>query len=118
MNFSAGLIEDFKKAKCLSSDAATAELLPAMSKGRLSEVKSGKRHLTEEQALFIAEECKLNTQWVLVQLAEETAKSEEARNAWHDLAKKLSKSVTAAALALIVIFSGLDAKQEDSAVLA
>lgn len=118
MNFSAGLIEDFKKEKCLSSDAATAELLPAMSKGRLSEVKSGKRHLTEEQALFIANECGLSVDWVLVQLAEETARSEEAKKAWHNLAKKLSKSVTAAALALIVIFSGLDGKQPDSAVLA
>lgn len=118
MNFSAGLIEEFKKAKCLSSDAATAELLPAMSKGRLSEVKSGKRHLTEEQALFIADECKINTQWVLVQLAEETAKSEQAKKVWSNLAKKISRSTTAAALALMVIFSGLESKAGPDPVLA
>ena len=118
MNFSAELIEEFKKANGLNSDAATAEMLPAMSKGRLSEVKSGKRHLTEEQALFIAQECKINTQWVLVQLAEETAKTDLAKQTWANLAKKISRSVTAAALALIVIFSGLDSKQPDSAVFA
>ncbi|WP_273024667.1 DUF3693 domain-containing protein [Rheinheimera sp.] len=106
MSFSANLIDEFKKTKGIASDAATAEVLPAITKGRLSEVKSGKRHLTEEQALFIAHECNLSVDWVLVQLAEETAKSEEAKKAWHQLAKKLNKSVSAAILALIVVFGG------------
>ncbi|MDP5135485.1 DUF3693 domain-containing protein [Rheinheimera baltica] len=118
MSFSANLIEDYKKAKGMTSDAAVANALPAITKGRLSEVKSGKRHLTEEQAMFIAHECNLEVDWVLVQLAEETAKSEEAKNVWHNLAKKLNKSVTAAILALIVVFGGLDSKQADSPAFA
>ncbi|MBJ92445.1 MAG: hypothetical protein CL577_07565 [Alteromonadaceae bacterium] len=118
MNFSGDLIEQLKNAKQIKSDAGAAEIIPAMTKGRLSEVKSGKRHLTEEQALYIAHECNLNVQWVLVQLAEETAKSEEAKTAWANLAKKISRSATAALLAVIVIFSGLDTKQDSSPVLS
>lgn len=116
MNFSGDLIETLKKTKGLNSDAATAEALPAMSKGRLSEVKSGKRHLTEEQALFIAHECGLNVQWVLVQLAEETAKTEEAKHVWHDLAKKISRSATAAVLAVLLVFGGFSGNNQSKAV--
>lgn len=89
-----------------------------MNSGNLSKIRKGieGRNLNEEQALFIAHECNLNPEWVLVQLAESTAKSEEAKKAWHNIAKKISKSVTAAALALIVIFSGLDTKHEPSAL--
>lgn len=120
MNFSNELIEEFKKKKGLKTDSEVAELLPEMNKGNLSKIRKGteNRHLNEIQALYIANECSLNAQWVLVQLAEETAKSEQAKKVWGNLAKKISRSVTAAALALIVIFSGLDSKQPDSAVFA
>lgn len=114
--FSYELIQELKKKLGIEKDVEVAELMPAMNKGNLSSIKSGRRHLTEEQALFIANECGLNTEWVLVQLAEETAKSEEAKSAWHNLAKKLNKSVSAAILALIVVFGGLDANSEKDAV--
>ena len=108
MNFSNELIDEFKKAKGIKTDAEVAELLPEMHKGNLSKIRKGteNRHLNETQALFIAHECNLSIDWVLVQLAEETAKSEEAKKAWHQLAKKLNKSVSAAILALIVVFGG------------
>lgn len=117
MNFNAELIDLFKKTKDIKSDNKAAEALPAMNSGNLSKIRKGAegRTLNEEQALFIAKECNLNPEWVLVQLAESNAKSEEARKTWNNIAKKISKSVTAAALALIVIFSGLDAKQEPNA---
>ncbi len=120
MNFSNELIDEFKKAKGIKTDAEVAETLPEMHKGNLSKIRKGteNRHLNEVQALYIAHECNLSVDWVLVQLAEESAKSEEAKNAWHNLAKKLSKSVTAAILALIVVFGGLDSKQADSPAFA
>lgn len=118
MNFSYELVTELKNKLGLTTDLQVCEVIPKTSSGNLSQVKSGKRHLTEEQALFIAKECNLNVQWVLVQLAEETAKTDLAKQAWANLAKKISRSVTAAALALVVIFSGLDAKQPDSAVFA
>lgn len=118
MNFSNELIDEFKKAKGIKTDAEVAELLPEMHKGNLSKIRKGteNRHLNETQALFIAHECNLSVDWVLVQLAEETAKSQEAKNAWHNLAKKLNKSVLAAMLAVIVVFGGLNQKNENNAL--
>lgn len=116
--FSAELLMELKKTKGYDKDAELLEVLPKSTRSIISEIKSGKRHLTEEQALYIAHECNLNVQWVLVQLAEETAKSEEAKTAWANLAKKISRSATAALLAVIVIFSGLDTKQDSSPVLS
>lgn len=114
--FSGELLNELKKVKGFTKDTELLDVLPKSTKSVISEVKSGKRHLTEEQALFIANECGLNTEWVLVHLAEETAKSEEAKSAWHNLAKKLNKSVLAAILAVTVVFGGLDANSEKGAV--
>lgn len=102
MSFSSELIEQSKKTLGLTRDAELLELMP-IGKTVLSEVKSGKRHLTEDQALAIAKACNLNPEWVLVNLAAETTKSESAKQAWSSLAKKLSS--TALALALCVGFS-------------
>ena len=116
--FSYELVQELKKAKGLKTDLEASGIIDGLNSGNMSQIKSGKRHLTEEQALFIAHECGLNPEWVLVHLAEEKSKSEEAKDIWCNLAKKISRSATAALLALIVIFSGLDSKQPDSAVLA
>lgn len=117
MNFSNELIDELKKAKGIKTDAEVAELLPEMNKGNLSKIRKGteNRHLNEVQALFIANECDLNPEWVLVHLAEEVAKSEQAKEIWHNLAKKIKKSVSAAILALIVVFGGLNQNSEHNA---
>ena len=108
MTFSVELIDLFKKKRGLTSDNKAAAEIPAMNSGNLSKIRNGAdgRHLNEEQALFIASECGLNPEWVLVHLAEEKAKSEEAKTIWANLAKKISRSATAAILAVIVIFGG------------
>lgn len=118
MQFTQQLLTELMKAKGFTKNNEMLEVIPKVSKGVLSELVNGKRHLTEEQALIIAKECNLNVQWVLVQLAEETAKSELAKKAWANLAKKISRSATAAALALMVIFSGLESKAGSDPVLA
>ncbi len=120
MNFSNELIDEFKKAKGIKTDSEVAEMLPEMNKGNLSKIRKGteNRHLNETQAIYIAHECNLSVDWVLVQLAEETAKSEEAKNAWHNLAKKLNKSVLATILAVVVVFGGLNQNGEHNARFA
>lgn len=114
--FSYELVQEFKKAKGITKDLEAAELIAGLNSGNMSSIKTGRRKLTEEQALFIANECGLNPQWVLVNLAEETAKSEEAKKAWSNLAKKLSRTVTAAALAVSLVFCGVQDKDRTSAV--
>jgi plasmid maintenance system antidote protein VapI len=113
--FSVELIEELKKAKGFSKDVQAAEAIPNLTRANISHIKSGSRHLTEEQALFIAKECNLSAEWVLVHLAEEVAKSEQAKEIWHNLAKKIKKSVSAAILALIVVFGGLNQNSEPNA---
>lgn len=114
--FSAELIEELKKAKGFAKDVQAAEMIPNLTRANLSHIKSGTRHLTEEQALFIAHECNLNPEWVLVSLAEEVSRSDEARKVWHQFAKKLNKSVLAAILAVTVVFGGLDANSDKGTV--
>jgi len=101
MQFSAELLDMMKNQSGFKSDSELVGALPAITKGRISEVKSGKRHLTEEQALVIATACNLNPEWVLVNLAAETTKSEACRPIWSNLAKKLSKA------ALVFVVAGL-----------
>jgi plasmid maintenance system antidote protein VapI len=101
MNFSYSLIEMYKEKLGITSDNKAAKELQGMSSGRLSEIKSGERFLTEEQALTIAKECNLNPEWVLVNLAAETSKSEACKPIWANLAKKLSKA------ALVFVVAGL-----------
>jgi hypothetical protein len=118
MNFSNALIDELKKAKGLKTDTEVAELLPEMNKGNLSKIRKGteNRHLNETQAMFIAKECGINPEWVLVQLAEECAKSELAKKAWANIAKKISRSASAAVLALIIAFGGLVPDKDSKAV--
>jgi len=101
MQFSTELLEMMKTEAGFKSDSELVGVLPAITKGRISEVKSGKRHLTEEQALVIAKACNLNPEWVLVNLAAETSKSEACKPIWTNLAKKLSKA------ALVFVVAGL-----------
>lgn len=99
MNYSYELITELKKRLELKSDNEASKVLPKSTSGTISEIKNGKRHLTEEQALFICEHCNLNVDWVLVHLAQESAKSPVARSAWQRLGKTLAK--TASALGIV-----------------
>lgn len=105
MSYSATLIETLKKTKGFAKDADVVAVLPKMTKGNLSSVKSGQRHLTEEQALWIAQQCQLDAGLVLVELAAECAKTETAQTAWHNLAKKLKAATSAIVLTGLLLFS-------------
>jgi len=120
MNFSNELIDEFKKAKGIKTDAEVAKVLPEMHKSNLSKIRKGleNRHLNEEQALFIAHECGLCTDWVLVNLAESVTKSNEAKEIWQTIAKKLNKSITAAVLVLSLVFCGFGDNDRKNAVFS
>lgn len=110
MKFSSELVEQCKIKLGFKKDAELLEVIPKMTKGLLSSVKNGARPLTDEQALAIAELCKFNPEWVLVNLSAELAerKSNEAlRSVWAGLAKKLAANGLALALVgLLSISSG------------
>ncbi|HCU66152.1 MAG TPA: hypothetical protein DF774_10375 [Rheinheimera sp.] len=108
MNFSSELIDKFKEIKGIKTDAEVAELIPEMNKGNLSKIRKGSegRHLNEMQALWIAEQCKMDAALVLVELAAECAKTTTAQTVWHDLAKKLRATAKILVVATILMISG------------
>ncbi|WP_057785649.1 DUF3693 domain-containing protein [Alishewanella sp. WH16-1] len=120
MNFSSELVDLLKNKKGLTSDNKAADAIPGMNSGNLSKIRKGleNRFLNDEQALYIANECGLNPEWVLVNLAAERTKSEDAKSAWANIAKKLSRTVTAAALAVSLVFCGVQHKDSTKAVFA
>jgi CO dehydrogenase nickel-insertion accessory protein CooC1 len=107
MNTSNVLIEQAKKILKIGTDMEVSELIPHMNKGNLSKIRKGERHLTEEQALWIAEQCQLDAKLVLVELAEECAKCEAAKTVWHSLAKKMKAATSVMALAGLLLVSGV-----------
>ena len=107
MNFSYKLVELLKKEMGLKSDLQVCQVLPKITSGNLSQVKSGNRHLTDEQALFIAEKCSLDSALTLVELAAECAKTETAQTVWHNLAKKLKAATSAIVLTSLLLFSSV-----------
>ena len=105
MNLSTKLIDLLKIKFSLSSDKEAAELIPQLNKQNLSAIRKGERHLTEEQAIWLAEQCQIEPALVLVELAEECAKSDSAKTIWHNLAKKMKATAKAVVVALILLVS-------------
>ena len=89
MTFSYSLIEKYKVKTGITSDNKASKEIAGLTSGVVSELKSGKRQLTDEQALVIAKVCNLDMEWVLVNLSEERSKNPEIKSAWSNLAKKL-----------------------------
>lgn len=106
-NYSAELIELLKEKMEFKKDADVVAMLPNTTKGNLSQIKSGQRHLTQEQAIWIAEVCALDCALVLVELAAECSKSEKAQSIWVSLAKKMKATASILAVAAFLTVSGL-----------
>lgn len=106
MNFSNELIDRYKEASAAKSDAATAANVPNMTRMNLSAIRKGERHLTEEQALWLARECGIDEAVVLVELAAETSRSEKAKSVWMNLSKKLKAAAIGTAVAAFLMISG------------
>lgn len=109
MNFSNELIDKYKETTGAKSDAAAAADVPHMTRMNLSAIRKGERHLTEEQALWLAQQCQLDAAQVLVELAAERSKSTTAQAVWTSLAKKLKAAASAAVVAIFLMVSAASA---------
>lgn len=97
-NYSYWLIEQYKERCGFKTNRDAAESIEGLNEANLSSIKSGKRHLTPEQALFIAERCGLDIGEVLVKLDMEKAKSPAVREALGSVLKRIAGAVAAIAL--------------------
>ena len=98
MNISSNLIDEYKKLDGGKSDKIIAQELPSMTIDNVSQVRTGLRHLTPEQAMFIAERCGLDVGEVLVRLDMEKAKSPAVKAEFEKILKRLAGAFAAVAL--------------------
>ncbi|WP_348731904.1 hypothetical protein [Rheinheimera texasensis] len=100
MNYSGYLIDEYKKLDGGKSDKVIASELPAMTVGNVSQIRTGLRHLTPEQAMTIAERCKMDIGEVLVRLDMEKAKSPAVRAEFEKVLKRLAGAFAAIVLTM------------------
>ena len=92
-NFSWSLVEVLKEKTGAKSDRQAGLMLEKMTDGNLGQIKAGKRHLTPEQALYIAEQCGLDIGEVLVKLDMEKTKSPAVKEALGNVLKRIAGAV-------------------------
>lgn len=90
MAFSSGLVVLAKQRLGLKLDAELLPIMPKMTKGLLSSVKSGGRTLTDEQALALATAAGYDERIALAELAAEKAANDDVKRVWLDIAKAMS----------------------------
>ncbi|MCG9785493.1 DUF3693 domain-containing protein [Vibrio brasiliensis] len=83
------LIDAYKTSKNYVQDKQIAHDL-AISVQKLSDIRKGRRYLTENEALFLASEVGADKEMVLVYLAADKAKTHEAQTLWNSIAKKFN----------------------------
>lgn len=105
MNISNKLVDLLKNKLSLNSEKDAADLIPQLNKQNLSAIRKGTRHLTEEQAIWIANQCEIDCALVLVELAAECAKTTTVQTVWNNLAKKLKAATSAIVLTSLLLFS-------------
>lgn len=100
MKYSGYLIDEYKKLDGGKSDKVIAQELPNMTVGNVSQIRTGLRHLTPEQAMTIAERCGMDIGEALVRLDMETAKSDAVKAELAKVLKRLAGVFAAVALTL------------------
>ena len=83
------LLDAYKEAQNYVQDKQIAHDL-ALSRQKISAIRSGARYLTETEALFIAERIGLSEEEVLVYLAADRSENHKAQQAWQNIAKKFN----------------------------
>lgn len=100
MNFSGYLIDEYKKLDGGKSDKIIASELPAMTVGNVSQIRTGLRNLTPEQAMVIAERCRMDIGETLVKLDIEKAKSPALKAELEKVLKRLAGAIAILGLTL------------------
>lgn len=81
------LLDTYKESKRYVQDKQIAHDL-GISRQKMSAIRKGERYLTENEALFLADEVGADKEMVLVYLAADKAKTYEAQTLWNNIAKK------------------------------
>ena len=113
MNFSYELIEKYKIFKGYTQDKQVVSDFAEFNSGNLTQIKQGKRHLTANQCINLANIVGMDQKEALLKLAIEKSKSKEEGKIWSDIVKKIS----AACVALTLVAGLANAPTEDAFAL-
>jgi len=83
------LLDAYKKAQNYIQDKQIAHDLDVAA-SRISEYRNGKRHMSDTQAIFLAENANIDPHEALIYLAADRAKDFKAQKIWQDITAKLS----------------------------
>ncbi|MGR5142076.1 DUF3693 domain-containing protein [Photobacterium sp. DNB23_23_1] len=83
------LLNAYKQAKNYIQDKQIAHDL-GVGASRISEFRNGKRHMSDTQAIFLAEHANIDPHEALIYLAADRAKDFKAQQIWADITAKLS----------------------------
>ena len=104
--YSKELIERYMSAKNYTQQKQMAADMK-ISPSYLSDIYRGKRNFTEESALYIAIECELDPREVIMKLAEDRAKTPEAKSVWASVLKEYCAGAKAASCAGLGLFAAM-----------
>ncbi|NAW64536.1 DUF3693 domain-containing protein [Photobacterium halotolerans] len=82
------LLDSYKTAKNYVQDKQIAADL-GIPQQRISEMRTGKRYLSDKEAIFLAEATNIDPHEVLIFLAADRAKDFKAQRIWQDITAKL-----------------------------
>ncbi|WP_027695288.1 DUF3693 domain-containing protein [Vibrio litoralis] len=93
------LLEAYKKAKKYTQDKQIAHDLN-LNKSRITELKKGQRYLTDNEAVFLAEEAGIEPEVALLACHADRNENEKIKALWEHIAKKFN-SVEFAKLSMV-----------------
>ncbi|OCH17118.1 DUF3693 domain-containing protein [Aliivibrio logei] len=107
--YASKLLDAYKTAKNYIQDKQIAADLN-IDKAKISRIRSGRLYLSENEALYLAEETKLDPEMVMIYLAADKCKTSQAKQLWENLAKKLNhqglQMLSISFMGLLGVFSG------------
>ncbi|PSU86440.1 hypothetical protein C0W42_20790 [Photobacterium kishitanii] len=86
--FANELLDTYKTTKNYVQDKQIAADLN-LSQQKICNIRSGRRQLTDNEAVFLAEESNLDVHIVLLNLAVDKADNSKVKKVWEEIAKKL-----------------------------
>tara|TARA_B100001059_G_scaffold25531_2_gene20516 strand:+ start:1362 stop:1715 length:354 start_codon:yes stop_codon:yes gene_type:complete len=100
MTFSAEFLEKYKAFKKIDKYTDLAIFFPELNSGNIANIKNGKRSLTANQVIAMAEEMNLDWKEALISLSIEKTKDKELKSRWTEIKKKITAACVAVAMTI------------------
>jgi len=112
------LLDNYKTAKNYIQDKQIAADL-GIQKSRISEMRSGKRYMSDTQAVFLAQECNIDEKEALIGVHADRTQNSHIKQLWEEIAKKInSQGNQLHSLGLVALLAGVSTEVKAAAQCA